>query len=46
MLWGVATLGRVAGKIRVDGGKIDVNQGGTLNCVSWAWNSKMRRGSA
>ena len=25
-----------------DGDKIDVNQDGTLNCVSWAWNSKMR----
>ena len=28
------------------GDKNDVNQGGTLNCVSSAWNSKMRRGSA
>ena len=34
-LWGVATLGRVAGEIRVnseDGVKIDMNQNGTLKC--------------
>ena len=34
-LWGMATLGRVAGEIRVNGGGwcyIDISQNGTLKC--------------
>ena len=48
-LWGVATLGRVAGEIRVngmveDGVNTDMNKNSTLKC-QLGWDSKIRRDS-